>query len=357
MIVKELDPFYGKTSWDIAGHKAEENMAFYLKRRFYDNKNLFVINNLRFPWLDSYVQIDHLILCRYGVIIVESKSFSKDVRYEGEQWFRFWDGHLKGMANPILQAKEQGNALKGLLRKNDTKLLGKFMFGTLQKGFGYLPIQCFVAYTGTGILTPPKKNDLYSEQVFRSEAIADKIEAYYKKLKHANSIFSKKYDPWDMSEEELQRVIGFLLSVHVPYTPEDILPQETEDEEVNAIPQENQPVQPVSEKQEPIPQASYTANQPTIQQTEPQPTSSTENQTILTYDTCPYCGGKITILWGAKYKSYYWHCESCGKNISINYKCPKCNEKLRIKKLGIDYYIYCIVCGLEEHYFTDKSGK
>ena len=364
MIVKELDPFYGKNSWDNAGRKAEENTAFYLKRRFYDNKDLYIINNLRFKWLDSHVQIDHLILCKYGVIIIESKSFSKDVRYEGEQWFRYWDGHLKGMDNPVLQAKEQGIALKGLLRQNYTKLLGKFMFGTLQKGFGYLPIQCFVAYTGTGILTPPKKNDLYSEQVFRAEAIADKIEAYYKKLKHANSIFSKKYDPWDMSEEELQRVIEYLLSVHVPYTPEDALPEESEKESIeNNLPC-NVSQQPEYNRNEYFPPIAPSAPQPQPQQpVPPQPAPNPQvtqvnpaqdDQEILTYDYCPQCGSKISILWGAKFKSYYWHCESCGKNISINYKCPKCHEKLRIQKIGVDYYIYCIVCGLQEHYFTDK---
>ena len=355
MITKELDPFYGKTSWDFAGRKAEENMAFYLKRRFYDSPNLFVINNLRFPWLDSYVQIDHLVLCRYGAFIIESKSVRNKVKYEGEQWSRLWDGHWIGMKNPVLQAKEQGRALQDLLCKNDKYLLGKFL-GLLQKGFGYLPVICFVSISDTGMFIPPKKNDLYKEQVFKAEAISDKIEAYYKELKHANSVFAKKYDPWSMKEEELQRVIQFLLSIHVPCTPYDVLPQETEEEETVDEPQENQPVQPAAVKQEVSTPVTSVTNEP-VQQTEPQSPPSTDNQTILTYDTCPYCGGKISILWGAKYKNYYWHCESCGKNISINYKCPKCNEKLRIKKLGIDYYIYCIICGMQEHYFTDKSEK
>ena len=43
MIIKELDPFFGKTSWDFSGRKAEENMAFYLKRRFYNSKEFFIV--------------------------------------------------------------------------------------------------------------------------------------------------------------------------------------------------------------------------------------------------------------------------------------------------------------------------
>ena len=141
MIIKELDTFYGKTPWDFSGRKAEEDMAYYLKRRFYDRKSLNIINNLRFPYLDSYVQIDHLILCRYGAIIIESKSVRNKVKYEGEQWFRLWDNHWIGMKNPVLQAKEQGNALIDLLCQNAEKLRDKFL-GLLQKQFGCMPVKC-----------------------------------------------------------------------------------------------------------------------------------------------------------------------------------------------------------------------
>ena len=380
MIIKELDTFYGKTPWDFSGRKAEEDMAFYLKRRFYDSKSLYIINNLRFPYLDSYVQIDHLILCKFGAIIIESKSVRNKVKYEGEQWFRLWDNHWTGMKNPVLQAKEQGNALIDLLCQNADKLRSKFL-GILQKNFGAMPVKCFVAISDTGMLIPPKINNLYSEQVFKAEAISDKIETCYKKLKHVNSLtiaLSKKWEPWSLSVEELQRVIDFLLSLHVPYTPDDALQQENEEPFVDEQ-KENMHLQPTCEMREqttvlppsaPIvpqqPLAPFAPQQPQVAiesqqlqtpdfQPNVQSNSINEEQEILTYDKCPQCGGKIKILWGAKFKSYYWHCESCGKNISINYKCPKCHEKLRIQKIGEDYYIYCIICGLQEHYFTDKK--
>ena len=153
-----------------------------------------------------------------------------------------------------------------------------------------------------------------------------------------------------MSKEELQRVISFLLSVHIPNTPYDILPQETEEEEAEIVQQTQQPIKNNEQLSSVKSQPSESETQSTAAQS-----NTVDEQEITTYDNCPYCGGKITILWGAKFKNYYWHCESCGKNISINYKCPKCHERLRIKKLGIDYYIYCITCGLQEHYFSDKK--
>lgn len=356
MIVKELDSFQGKNSWDFTGRKAEEEMAFKLKRRFHDNKELYVINNLRFDWLDSHVQIDHLILSRYGAIIIESKSVRSKVKYEGEQWFRLWDNHWTGMKNPIIQAEEQGRALKELLRQNYDKLLGKMIFGLVQKGFGHLPIQCFIAISDSGVLVPPEGNDPYKDQVFKAELIPDKIEEYYKNLKHANSIFARKYEPWDMKEDELKRVIDFLLSVHVPSVSID-----TDDEvsESNSSSSENDTSNQSIINTRISPEV-VEAQSSTVDKTSENPSKTNDKQddfAVTSYEKCPQCGGKISILWGAKYKNYYWHCEACNKNISINFKCPKCHEKLRIRKSGREYYIYCEPCGINELYFTDTNGQ
>ena len=356
MIIKELDPFQGKKTSDFTGRKAEEEMAFKLKRRFYDNKELFVINNLRFDWLDSHVQIDHLILSRYGVIIIESKSVRSKVKYDGEQWCRLWDHHWIGMKNPVVQAEEQGRALKELLRKNHDKLLGKMIFGLVQKGFGHLPVQCFVAISDTGVLIPPEENDLYKNQVFKAELIPDKIEEYYKNLKHANSVFAKNYEPWDMKEDELKRVIDFLLSIHVPSVSNDIDEESSESYSTSTDNNaENQQIisKTISNEQEEI--QSLTTNN--TNKTSSQISDKQDDYAVTSYEKCPQCGGKISILWGAKYKNYYWHCDACNKNISINFKCPKCHEKLRIRKSGREYYIYCESCGINELYFTDTNGQ
>lgn len=340
MIIKELDPFFGKTSWDFTGRKAEEEMAFKLNRRFHNSQEFHVINNLRFDWLDSHVQIDHLVLCRYGAIIIESKSVRSGVKYEGEEWLRLWDGHWAGMKNPVIQAEEQAHALKELLCQNNDRIFSKSTSVTVTKNFLDLPIHCFVAISDLARIYRPKENDCYKEQVFKAELITNKIENYYEEL--------KKDIKFILTNDELNRVKDLLLSVHVPYIPEPSS-QTAVEEPPQTNPQKQVAEQPAKEKHE-KPVASST------KKTEPAKKPKDE-QEILTYEKCPQCGGKITILWGAKFKSYYWHCEACGKNISINYKCPKCNEKLRIKKNGNDYFIYCEPCGLQELYFSDKEEK
>ena len=345
MIIKELDPFYGKTSWDFTGRKAEEEMAFKLNRRFHNNQEFHVINNLRFDWLGSHVQIDHLVLCRYGLVIIESKSVRSKVKYEGEEWFRLWDNHWTGMKNPVIQAEEQAHALKELLCQNNERIFNKSTAVTIAKNFLDLPIHCFVAISDLATIYRPKENDIYKEQVFKAEVITNKIESLYEELK-SNIKFI-------MTNDELCHVVGLLLSVHVPYTPET-LPEDSSSKAQASSVTKQQEIEPsANAKTEP---AITNSSKKTEKASLTHPKNKTKDeQEILTYDNCPQCGGKISILWGAKFKSYYWHCESCGKNISINYKCPKCHEKLHIKKTGNDYYIYCTTCDLQALYFSDKK--
>jgi len=79
---------------------------------------------------------------------------------------------------------------------------------------------------------------------------------------------------------------------------------------------------------------------------------SSKQQNIETYTRCPDCKKSITIL---NRDNYYWHCESCGKNIPIKYDCPVCNQELKIINKGQEYYICCEPCGIKELYYTSKT--
>lgn len=47
MIVKQLDSFIPQDRFAKAGKEAEEQMSFYLRRAFADDKNIYVFNDLR----------------------------------------------------------------------------------------------------------------------------------------------------------------------------------------------------------------------------------------------------------------------------------------------------------------------
>lgn len=102
MILKELAPFEGTEPFEIAGRRAEERMSFYLKRNFADSTGVHVINDFRFEHNGQHAQIDHLIVHRRGMMVIESKSVTSQVRInEREEWSRLWDGDWKGIPSPI----------------------------------------------------------------------------------------------------------------------------------------------------------------------------------------------------------------------------------------------------------------
>lgn len=116
MILKELDPFHGTDKFQIAGRRAEEQMAFYLRRYFKAANDVFVINGLKI-WLDGETaQIDHLVVHPTGLIIVESKSVAGKISITRDlQWIRQYGEKQVGMKSPIIQAKMQGQLLSELI--------------------------------------------------------------------------------------------------------------------------------------------------------------------------------------------------------------------------------------------------
>lgn len=325
MIVKESDPFFPENFREKTGRKAEEQLAFYLKRKYHADKNFFVFNDLRFPFLDSFVQIDHLVVSKYGLVIVESKSVTSKVSYnEKGEWFRLWDNHWVGMPNAVKQAERQGEALKELLNENHTELLDKYLFGRLQKTFSKMRIDLIVAVSDHGSICR-KGKDIYENNVCKAESVTEKIDEIFSSCEKSAGLFSSDALPWDMNEDELKKVVAFLLKRHVPRelgNGERVVPENGERSRKEEI--------PVKEEEK-----------------------NTEEK-IRAFLWCPQCKGKIRILWGSKYKSYYWHCEECQKNFPINHSCPQCHEKLKIRKQGNEYHIYCEKCQISALYFEDK---
>ena len=83
MICKERNPSEHPEhdKFADAGAKAEAQMAFYLKRAFSDDPDVWVFNDLRFRSDEEDVaQVDHLVMHRSGFIVIESKSVTSKVR-------------------------------------------------------------------------------------------------------------------------------------------------------------------------------------------------------------------------------------------------------------------------------------
>lgn len=212
MIVKEFERVETNDKFEQAGYIAESQMAFYLRREFKDDPQFLVFNNLRFEKAGDACQIDHLVLHRYGMVIIESKSVTTRIEVnELGEWKRLFNNAWQGMPSPILQAQRQEKFLKDYLEKHVETLLGKILF--MQTHFTKMPIDILVAISDSGIINRPKNNKL--DIVYKADQISDKVKAIVMKYRKANSLLSLD-PPYELAKDEIPRISQFLLTHHKP---------------------------------------------------------------------------------------------------------------------------------------------
>lgn len=333
MVVKELDPFPSTADPLLrAGRRAEEQMAFYLRRALADSANLSVYNGLRI--VDSggdCAQIDHLVLHRHGMIIVESKSVTTEVRVNAEgEWSRWWGGRARGMASPILQARRQGEFLLRYLEAHRDALLGKFL-GVLPVSFDKMPVDVVVAISDGGTIRRPRTGAF--PEVMKADQVPDQVRALFSKRRgEAGNLLNFNVNSgYALSKGDLTRLIPFLQEHHRPAQASssnsirETAP--TYDLGPNAPPaQSSEPAPP-----EPVPLLSPIV--PAI----PEPLANAPAP------SCRQCRSeRVTVEYG-RY-GYYLKCGECGGNTPITAICAGCGGKERIRKDGKQFFAECAVC-------------
>src|ERR1017187_9656862 len=220
MICKERDsrehPAHDKLS--EAGAKAEEQMAFYLKRAFRDDSEAWVFNDLRYETDEGdAAQIDHLVLHRSGFILIESKSVTSKVRiHQNGEWERLWNNHWQGMPSPIKQVERQLEFLRRALHAYREQLLGKLIFGHGQVGFGSVPFEILVAISDCGSID--RKGDF--PEVTKADLVPDRVREIIKRHKKARSLLSLNLNftstdgLYNFKDVEIESIRGWLTGYH-----------------------------------------------------------------------------------------------------------------------------------------------
>ncbi|MCG3148543.1 MAG: hypothetical protein PCFJNLEI_01987 [Verrucomicrobiae bacterium] len=340
MICKDKNPdeHRERDKFSEAGNKAEEQMAFYLKRAFRDDPDLWVFHDLRFRSDDDDVcQIDHLVMHRSGFIVIESKSVTSKVRVHANgEWERLWNNHWQGMPSPIKQAERQIEFLRAAFQAYREQLLGKTLLGTMQMGFRNMPMEVLVAISDTGSIQ--REGD--SAQVTKADLITDRIREIVARHKKARALFSLNLDfksmdgAYNFKDEEVEAMRRWLIEHHYPKS----LEQERKTQPPNIVAET-----PATYAPPPIPQAAA-----------PLPSAMSSVPTAgIGLGKCAHCGGQSSILWG-RY-GYYWKCGKCDKNMPIKDTCPSCQEKVRLRKDKLRFYKYCEKCKTPETLYYDGA--
>lgn len=225
MILKERDNAETDASdrFAKAGAEGEKQLAFYLRRVFGDNPDVLILNDVRLRVDDGenvdVAQIDHLVIHKHGLIIIESKSCYGEVRVNKQgQWSRTWERRETGFQSPVFQAQLQADLLRKALNAFAEELLGKMLFGKVQKSFRNCPIEILVAISDSGVI----KDKADISELLKADQVPARIKEVLERHRKAASIFSMKLDLksndgiMDFSAEECRRIADFLVRHHYP---------------------------------------------------------------------------------------------------------------------------------------------
>jgi transposase-like protein len=329
VILKGLDPFISEDKFEKAGRIAEEQLAFYLRRAFVEDKDILVFNNLRFENNHDVAQIDHLILHKYGIIIIESKSVTTKVEInEREEWIRWFDNTPKGMPSPIQQAKRQGEFLRSYLSEHAENLMGKIL--GMQRGFGSMPLDVLVAISDSGIVQRNKSVSL--EKVCKADQVSDRVRSIFEKWRKANGLLSLDLSGgYIFTKDEITNISQFLITKSKPLayqTSPQAIPAAKAVKSWNS----NKDGSEISKNK-----ISSSYSQPSVIKRQIE-----KHIEVNPVQVCGYCKSvNLCIEYGY---SYYFKCLDCEKNTTIKSTCERCGTKAKTRKSGLQFYSECAPC-------------
>lgn len=356
MIIKPYEQTTGhQDPRQRAGAAAERQMAHYLHRSFSEDRGVYVLHGVRIedraqPEQDGSTgvcQIDHLLVHRWGLFIIESKSVTTEVRVRsdgsgGDEWSRVYRGKELGMPSPIRQAQRQSEFLRTFLQRHREDLLGrqpvglrtitKVVAGTDQRGFKSTPIQLIIAVSDKGRI---KRHGGWKEPsnpfrvfVTKADLVADKIRQELERHRTGPNVMNaepaRDYAMWSMKAQEVEMVAEFLAARHRDRS--------------RASPEQ-------SERSDPDGYRRSSRNE-------------ADRAGHLKRATCRHCGSNdLTARWG-KY-GYYWRCDMCEQNTAMPVVCSRCGTEgvrgrvVRVRKDTTTYSRECESCGYSETIWTE----
>ncbi|WP_022943116.1 nuclease-related domain-containing protein [Psychromonas hadalis] len=339
MIIKNKETNFSKDIRQIAGDKQEQDVAFFLRRAFKDNQQVFVFNDFRFEFNEEVAQIDHLILYPYGFVLIESKSITGEVKVNNNQeWTRSYNKHWSGMRSPIKQVELQEKLLLDLLLEDKVQLLPKFLFGLLQQGFAGRCWDHICAISSNAIVHRDDMPKDISKKLVKSEFVVDKVTKLMNIPTSKLITALKAGDTRPLfSAESMDKISNYLMQHHKPSRAEHV----------------QQIIPELSEvKSKPVTKIESSTQTYIVEK--PQP-PVIPNILQLPQLACKKCNNtvKLQAIWG-KF-GYYVKCPSCDANTAMKQSCLSCNSKnTKINKKKAYYYLTCQDCNAHDEIFVQS---
>jgi hypothetical protein len=199
MVLKELDPFYGRTQEEIAGRIAQDRMAYHLRRFFGKSEEIDVLNYLRVGSGNTVAHVDHLVLHPYGLLVVERENLVDKVQVKDDgQWLRWRNDTSSEMRSPITRAYLRALSLKAFLDKN-----------VKQKGFFEgVELDILVAVPDTSVIQWPSMGPL--AEVCNADQVYERVNQRVMQCRRVATTAGL------LTSSERRRLAEFLRSLHRP---------------------------------------------------------------------------------------------------------------------------------------------
>ncbi len=97
------------------GDLAEETVSKKLKEEF---PGSVVMDNVFLKTTRGSTQIDHILLCKWGVFVIETKSHNGTIRMEKREWVQIYQDKVVRFHSPLLQNESHIKAVKAILSRH-----------------------------------------------------------------------------------------------------------------------------------------------------------------------------------------------------------------------------------------------
>lgn len=125
MILKELDPFDGRSQEDLDARIPADRVVYHLRRHFRHSTEVDVLHELRLRCGRSLARIDHLLLYEQGLVVVQRFDTVGHLVVNGDgQWSRLAPGpstqtpESVPLSSPVTHAYIQALLLKDFLDRH-----------------------------------------------------------------------------------------------------------------------------------------------------------------------------------------------------------------------------------------------
>ncbi len=97
------------------GDKAEEAVSETLQREF---PGATVLDNVYLQSGRGTTQLDHILICKWGLFVIETKSHNGRIQIDKKEWVQFYKDKIVRFRSPILQNESHVRALERILKKH-----------------------------------------------------------------------------------------------------------------------------------------------------------------------------------------------------------------------------------------------